>query len=244
MPCSLCRVMPRIVRKFAVKLLLVVFSAVACSSTATAAVAKTHVITFGKWMPVKCSGANDEAQPQTLKVRPLIVDGRIKEYTFGPAHEVTERLFVTQRAFRLNDSLPEDSGGPRWQWQRGGWLLVDRLTGHISAINLAEFDSYYSAASWYRDYVAYCGMSDDGKKISAVVVQMNRRKVILKKMLSEESPKKDGAVLESACPAPTWQRSPMRVSFEPADGAKQTFAIRGRAADLVNDAEEEEEAAK
>jgi hypothetical protein len=31
------------------------------------------------------------------------------------------------------------------------------------------------------------------------------------------------------------------VSFEPAGGARQTFAIRGHVVDLVEDAEEEEE---
>ncbi len=210
-------------------------------STTVHAAAKTHVITFGKTMPVKWFSAN-ETQPRTLKVRPLLVDGRLKEYTIGSAHEVTERQFVVQRAFRLNDSLPEDSGAPRWQWQRGGWLLVDRLTGHVSAINLAEFDSTYSAASWYRDYVAYCGVSDDGKKISAVVAQLSRRKPVLKKALAGSIA--DDALPDSACPAPTWQRGPVRVSFEPASDTKQTFAIRGRAVDLVSDADEDEEASK
>jgi hypothetical protein len=232
---------------------------VALSTEAGAAASKAHVIAFGKWMSVKCFGANDETQSRNLKVRPLMVDGHVKEFTLGPSHEVTERLFVVQRAFRLNDSLPEDAGLPRWQWQRGGWLLVDRSTGHISAISLAEFDSYYSAASWYRDYVAYCGVSEDGKKISAVVVQLNRRKAVLKKLLSEAParndgpkadgvtkaiPANDGAAPDLACPPPTWQRDPVRVSFEPSGDAKQTFAIRGHVVDLVNDAEDEEEASK
>src|SRR5579863_6255971 len=228
-------------------LLLVALSTIVFSIMAGAAAGKSHEIAFGKWMSVKCFCGHDETPPRTLKVRPLTVDGRVKEYTFGPAHEVTERLFVAQRAFRLNDSLPEDPGSPRWQWQRGGWLMVDRLTGRISAINLAEFDSNDSVASWYRDYVAYCGVSDDGKKISAVVVQLNRRKAVLKKPLSEDGGKNGGkpndAAPEPACPAPKWQRTPVRVSFEPSEGAKQTFAIRGRAVDLVSEAEEEEEEA-
>jgi hypothetical protein len=232
---------------FAGKLILVAISTVLLSPTflstaAHAAVAKSHVITFGKTMPVKWFSANDKTQPRTLKVRPLLVDGRIREYTLGSSHEVTERLFVVQRAFRLNDSLPQDTGTPRWQWQRGGWLLVDRSTGHISAINLAEFDSTYSAASWYRDYVAYCGVSDDGKKISAVVAQLSRRKPVLKKALAGSIA--DDAPPDSACPTPTWQRGPVRVSFEPASDTKQTFAIRGRAVDLVSDAEEEEGSSK
>ena len=77
---------------------------------------------------------------RNIKVRALVVDGRVKEYVLGAPHEVTDRLFVVRRVFRVNDSLPEDSG-PRWQWQRGGWLLVDRVTGHVSPINLPEFDA-------------------------------------------------------------------------------------------------------
>jgi hypothetical protein len=219
-----------------------VFFSHAASTSADAAAAKIHVITLGKAVPVKWFPANDAMQPRTLKVRPLLVDGRVKEYTVGSSHEVTERLFVVQRAFRVNDSLPDDTGAPRWQWQRGGWLLVDRWTGHVSAINLAEFDSTYSAASWYRDYVAYCGVSDDGKKISAVVAQLSRRKPVLKKALAGSIA--DDAPPDSACPAPSWQRGPVRVSFEPASDTKQTFAIRGRAVDLVSDAEDDEEASK
>jgi len=129
------------------------------TNAAAAAGAKIHVITFGKWTSVQwstSSGADDK--PLTIKIRALIVDGRVKEYALGSPHDVTERLFVVRRVFRVNDSLPEDYG-PRWQWQRGGWLLVDRLTGYVSPINLPEFDVLYSAASWYRDYVALrsCG---------------------------------------------------------------------------------------
>jgi hypothetical protein len=209
-------------------------------TVAIGAVAKVHVIVFGKSTSVQWfAGFGAEGKPETIKVRALIVDGRVKEYVTGSAHEVTERLFVVRRAFRVNDSLPEDSA-PRWQWQRGGWLLVDRLTGRVSAINLPEFDAYYSAASWYRDYVAYCGVADDGKKTYAMVAQLSRRKPVLKKELSSTG-LADDAASDSACPTPTWEREPVRVSFEPAGSARQTFAIRGHVVDLVEDAEEEDE---
>ncbi len=210
-------------------------------SNAAGAAAKVHVITFGKSTPVQWFAGPDAGdKPVTIKIHALIVDGRVKEYAVGPQHEVTERLFVVRRAFRVNDSLPEDPS-PRWQWQRGGWLLVDRLTGHIAPINLPEFDVFYSAASWYRDYIAYCGVADDGKKTFAIVAQIGRRKPVLKKPLSDNGVADDAAP-DSACPAPSWQRSPVRVSFEPAGIPKQTFAIRGHVVDVVNDAEEEEEA--
>jgi len=212
---------------------------VALLASAVGAPVKVHVIAFGKWTSAQWfTGLAADEKPLTIKIRALIVDGRVKEYTLGAPHEVTDRLFVVRRAFRVNDSLPEDSA-PRWQWQRGGWLLVDRLTGRISPINLPEFDAYYSAASWYRDYVAYCGVADDGKKTYAMVAQLSRRKPVLKKELSSEGLAEDAAP-DSACPAPAWQRGPARVSFEVSGSAKQTFAIRGHVVDLVNDAEEEE----
>jgi hypothetical protein len=198
-----------------------------------AAAVKAHVIAFGKWVSVQTLSTDGSANTAVIKIRALIVDGRLKEYATGASHEVTERLFVVRRAFRVNDSLPEDAA-PRWQWQVGGWLLVDRLTGRVSVANLPEFDAADSAVSWYRDYAAYCGLSDDGKKSYAIVAQLARRKPILKKAMAMPD---DG----TACPAPVWQRSPARVSFEPASGAKQTFAIRGHVVDVVNDEEQEEE---
>ena len=147
------------------------------------------------------------------------------------------RYLSVRRAFRINDALPEESVA-RWQWQRGGWLLVDRVTGRVSPAGLPWFRSF-SMASWYRDYAAYCGLGDDGKKTYAVVAQLSRRKPVLKKLLPNVL-KDDSAQELDILPAPQWQRNPVRVSFVPDGGDKQTFAIRGTAVDLVNDLEEEE----
>jgi hypothetical protein len=183
------------------------------------------------------AGTGADGKVPVIKVRALIVDGRVREYVLGASHEVTERLFAVRRVFRVNDGLPEDSA-PRWEWQRGGWLLVDRVTGRIAAINLPEFDTLYSSASWYRDYVAYCGVADDGRKTYAVVAQLNRRKAVLKKALAEGIA--EDAAPDSACSAPVWQRGPVRVSFQTSSGAKETFAIRGHVVDVVNDADDDE----
>jgi hypothetical protein len=239
------------------------------------AASKPHIITFGKWTTVPwSSGVTPGMSPTTgasvaddkpllLKVRPLLVDARIREFTLGPAHDITDRLFVVRRAFRVNDSLPQESGSPpHWLWQRGGWLLVDRTTAHISPLNLPEFDVLYSDTSWYRDYAAYCGVSEDGKKIYAIVGQIGRRKPVLKKLLDGDSPsgkKNDGKTIDGrtvdadetkpyspdpACAMPAWQRAPIRVTFEHAGAANQTFAIRGHVVDLVTEEEDDEEAAK
>src|SRR5437763_15440973 len=114
-----------------------------------AAAPKPHVVSFGKTIMVKWLVGTTEAHAIDLKVRALYVDGRLKEFTTGTAPEATDRLFVVQRAYRLNDSLHGEAV-PRWIWQRGGWLLADRGSGRISPLNLPDFDTYYSAASWLR----------------------------------------------------------------------------------------------
>jgi hypothetical protein len=221
------------------KLLLILFT-LCLAVPESVAVPKPHQIVFGKWTAAKSPNATGEKMLD-LKVRPLLVDSRLREYTTGAPHELTDRLFVVRRVFRVNDALPQESA-PRWQWQRGGWLLVDRLSGRISPLSLPEFDPFYSTASWYRDYVAYCGVSDgqkeDGQKRFAVVAQVGRRKPILKKALSEPAGNDEP---DAECPAPTWERTPPRVTFQPAGSQKVTFSIRGRVVDAVTDAEEEAE---
>lgn len=214
---------------------IMALSAVFISTFALAAT-RVHVVTFGRWIPVQWFVASS-SDPLVLKVRPLLVDGRAKEYVAGPAHEITDRLFVVRRVFRINDSMPEDVA-PRWLWQRGGWLQVDRVTGRVSPTMLPAFDPYLSAASWYRDYAAYCGVGDDGKKTYAVVVQLSRRKPVLKKLLSITV--KDDAGPDSLCPPPQWHRRPVRITFAPDGAEKQTFSIRGTAVDLLTDEEDED----
>ena len=194
---------------------------------------KPHVIAFGKWTTVKWMVGNDENTIVELKTRALLVDGQTKEFTTGMAHDVTERTFVVQRVFRLNDSLSQEAAPERWRWERGGWLLVNRATGKTQQIPLPEFDAYDSEATWFRDYAAYCGISDDGKKASAMIVQLGRRKPLLKKPLGDAS----AVVPASECPAPVWQRAPSRVTFEPKNEQKFTFTVPTRAVDAI--AEEE-----
>ena len=48
---------------------------------------------------------------------------------------------------------------------------------------------------------------------------------------------------DSECPAPGWERRPVRVTFEPDETRKSTYAVRGHAADLLTDDDGEEEKA-
>ena len=207
--------------------------AVACLALAVTAAAapRQHVLTFGKWMPVKLFLGPDEDKAVDVKIRSLYVDGRLREFTTGEPHDVTDRVFVVRRAYRLNDWLPSDQGtAHKWKWQCGGWLLVDRDSGRVSRLNLPNFDAFYSLASWYRDYAAYCGVSDDGAKLFAIVAQLGSKKPILKRELG---PVKDAEMPDAQCLAPEWQRQPVRVTFAPAGAQKLTFNIRGHAADLA-----------
>lgn len=209
------------------------------------ALAKTHTITLGKPQAVTFPSGLKEESPEKMTIRPLYVDDKLKEYTTGDAHDLTDRLFVVRRAFRLNDRLPQETvtgkpdarpKPPLWLWQRGGWLLVDRQTGRISPLALPEFDGLYSVAVWYRDYAAYCGIAADGEKLYAVVAQVGSRKPLLRRVLGD--PDLTGQP-DTACEDdPTWQRQPPRVTFTDPKGQKLTFTIRGKNVDLLDDSEE------
>src|SRR3954471_3079680 len=118
-----------------------------CLVSAAMPAAKPKVVTFGRLMPVKYYAGADETTALELKVRPLLVNNEIKEYTTGESHEVSERVFVVRQASRLNDALPEEPKGTvRWRWHLGGWLMVDRANAHISKLTLPNFDAFYSSA--------------------------------------------------------------------------------------------------
>jgi hypothetical protein len=68
-------------------------------AASAAAVPKPHVISFGKWAPAKWYVGSADNKALDLKIRALYVDTRLKEFTTGPAHDVTDRLFVVRRMF-------------------------------------------------------------------------------------------------------------------------------------------------
>jgi hypothetical protein len=195
-----------------------------------AAVSKQHIVAFGKWCSIKWQADGDEGKPVDVKIRPLYVDGKTKEFTVGPAHDVTEKTFVVQRLYRLNDSLPQETGPARWRWERGGWLLINRVTGKVQPIALPEFDPQTSGVNWFRDYAAYCGVSDDGKKTLAMVMQLGRRKPLFKSTVSDAASNKVG------CQEPAWQRGPVRVTFE-SGAQKITFVVSSRTIDVATEDE-------
>ena len=197
-------------------------------SAVAAATPRGHSIYFGKWITVKWFAGAAEDPAIDLKVRPLYVDSRLREYTRGEPHEVTDRVFVVQQAYRMNDALAGERG-PQWKWQLGGWLLVERATGGVRRLNLPDFDPAISQASWYRDYSAYCGLSERDGKRYAVVAQLGRRAPLLRQEW------------DAACVAPLWQRNPPRVTITSAGGEKHTFEVRGHSVDPAPDEEPKSE---
>lgn len=201
--------------------------------------AKSHVVALGavRHEPYSTQGDPAGAKPgeTDLKVRPLVVDGKVKEWTTGEAHDVTERSFAVRRAVRLNDSLPSDHA-VRWVWQRGPWILVDRDSGKVTALHLPDFDPGVSDVIWFRDYAAYCGLNAGGKQLFALVAQVAARRPLLAKKLGAW----DAADHPSpACAAAQWQREPLKVSFQPTGAALVSFDLLGTSAVLVEDGDEE-----
>ncbi len=218
----------------------VFLSSVALSVSLFAA-SKPHVINFGKVMNVKLFLGPSEERTAPLVVKPLYVDGKLREFTTGDVHDVTDRLFVVRRAFRLNNNLPDEDGSrklPNWMWQKGNWLMVDRTTARISQLNLPEFDPSYSHATWFRDYVAYCGYSDDQNHLYAVVAQLGSKKPIMKKEIGAPSGDDDP---QSDCTAPTWEKQATRVTFHPKKGQQFAYTVFGHAADAAPGSSEEDQ---
>lgn len=244
-------------------------AASACSMAfaagAFAAQRKPHIVMLGAAKKVPYSKAGDPAGAMpgedSLRIRALIVDGALKEWTTGDAHDVTDRSFVVRRAIKLNDALPVDksadksadksndkasadpksAAGEKWVWQRGPWLLVDRVTGHATALKLPDYDPGVSQPTWFRDYAAYCGVTASGKSLYAVVAQIAARKPVLaKKLAAFDADAQNSPV----CTPAEWQREPLRITFHPAGREAASFEIVPGSAVLVEESDDDSEETK
>jgi len=218
---------------------LLVLTLAFASPAAAAAPPKVHVVFLGpvRKVPYTPPGAplppeaipgqrDKPADALTLKVRPLLIDGRQKEWTTGDPHDVTDRSFTIRRAMRLNDQLPGDTT-PRWNWQPGPWLLVDRSTGRITALHLPDFDAEVSDAVWFRDYAAYCGTAATAKGgLFAIVAQLGERRAVVQKQIGKWP---QPTPLAPVCKLAQWQRIPLRVTLQPTGGEPTTFNVVGTA---------------
>jgi hypothetical protein len=210
-------------------------------SLSGAAAPKTHTVVLGSvrrvpYTPPEANADNKSEEATTLKVRPLLVDDRQKEWTVGDIHEVTDRSFVVRRALRINDALPGEA--MRWTWQPGPWLMVDRVTGRITALHLPAFDPQVSDIVWFRDYAAYCGILTTTKGgLVAVVAELGTRKAVVQKVIG---PWPMVNPPHPVCSPAKWQRTPMRATFDLIPGESMTFDVVGTSS-LVEEGEGAEE---
>jgi hypothetical protein len=113
---------------------------------------------------------------------------------------------------------------------------VDRVTGHVVAMKLPDYDPGVSQVSWFRDYGAYCGVTASGKSLYAVVAQVAARKPVLaKKLTGFDSANRPDPV----CGLAEWQREPLRITFHPAGSGGVSFDVVPGSAVLVEDAAED-----
>jgi hypothetical protein len=202
---------------------------------------KVHTVVLGgirkvPYTPPEATPDTRDDDATSLRVRPLIVDDKQREWTVGPIHDVTDRTFVVQRALHLNDSLPGES--VRWTWQPGPWLMVDRVTGRVTALHLPDFDAQVSRVVWFRDYAAYCGVATTVKGgLTAVVAELGGHKAVAQQKLS---PWPLPAAGHPACEAARWERTPMRAILQQTGGQPVTFDVMG-VSSLVEEGESEED---
>lgn len=202
---------------------------------------KIHTVVLGAirkvpYTPPEATPDNKSEEATTLRIRPLIVDEKVREWTVGDLHEVTDRTFVIRRALRINDSLPGEIA--RWTWQPGPWLQVDRTTAHVTPLHLPNFDSQVSDVAWFRDYAAYCGLIPSLKGgVVAVVAELGSHKVIAQHTLANWPLEKPA---HPVCTAAQWQRTPMRATLSLTGGQPVTFDVTGTSS-LIEEGESEEE---
>jgi hypothetical protein len=203
---------------------------------------KVHSVTLGPsrrvpYVPTDATPETKTDESSTLRVRTLNVDDRQKEWTTGEVHDVTDRTFTVRRALRLNDALPTDPA-PRWVWEAGPWLMVDRISGHITALHLPDFDSVVSNVVWFRDYAAYCGIATTARGgLYAIVAQLGTRKAVVQKKIGDW-PQSNHFI--PVCQSAKWQRLPMRVTIQPTGGTATTYDVFGSSS-LVEEGDNPEE---
>jgi hypothetical protein len=203
-----------------------------CAIPAAAKGPKIHTVTLGParkvpYTPPQATPDTKSEDSSTLRVRALIVDGIQKEWTLGEVHDITDRTFVVRRALRINDSLPAEP--VRWAWQPGPWLMVDRISGHITALHLPDFDPLVSEVVWFRDDAAYCGIASTAKGgVVAIVAQLGARKPVVQKLLAPwPQAANQTSPSNPVCALAIWQRIPMRATLQLTGAQPITYDVVG-----------------
>jgi hypothetical protein len=103
--------------------------------------------------------------------------------------------------------------------------MVDRITGHITAVHLPDYDADISDAVWFRNYAAYCGISTTAKGgLVAVIAELGARKAVVQKTIA---PWPLATPPWPVCARAIWQRTPMRATLQLTNGQPITYDVVG-----------------
>ena len=220
---------------------LLLLTCVLLITPANAKPPKVHSVSLGPvrrvpFTPPEANPDNKSEEATSLHIRPLYVDGIQKEWTVGEVHDVTDRTYVIRRALHINDSLPAES--VRWAWQPGPWLMVDRISGHITAVHLPDYDPDISDVVWFRNYAAFCGIATTAKGgVVAVIAELGARKAIVQKVIA---PWPQTTPPWPVCARAIWQRTPMRATLQLTNGQPITYVVVGTVS-LIEDNDNSDE---
>lgn len=208
-----------------------------------AAAPKVHTVSLGAvrrvpYTPPDATLEEKSDQTSTIKVRPLFVDDRQKDWTTGEVHDITDRTFAVRRALHINDALPTDPA-PRWIWQPGPWITVDRVTGHITPLHLPNFAPVVSNAVWFRDYTAYCGTANTAKggSLYVIVAQLGARRGVVQRLIGKW-PQPNHFI--PVCQPAKWERLPLRVTIQPTGGEAMTYDVVGTSSTIIEEGDNDD----
>lgn len=111
-------------------------------------------------------------------------------------------------------------------------MLVNRVSGHITALKRPDYDPGVSQVKWFRDYGAFCDLTSSGKSLCAVVAQVTVRKPVLSKKIAAFNA---AQLTASRCDPAEWERDPLRITFHPAGRDAISYDFVPGSAVLVQD---------
>jgi hypothetical protein len=241
----------------------------------SAAPRKGHVVVLGATRKVPYSKVGDPAGAaqgeNELKVRSLLIDGVLKEWTTGEAHDVTDRSFVVRRVIKLNDNLPSD--GSTTAVKTGDKPATgDKASAGVKPASAPAASSARAASSWVwqrgpwllvdrqTGHIVALKLPDYDPGVSQVawfrdygaycgvtasgksLYAMVAQVAARKPLLARKLSAFDSESHQvPVCGPSEWERDPLRITFHPTGKEPVSFDIVPGSAVLVEDAGDEAE---
>ena len=132
---------------YSIHILLVLLWLMAASDSPAAIKAHTVFLGSGKSVPYSVLAIPPALSPPKSSYACVLLLSMTRSGNGPPENHtpITDRSFVVRRALRLNDALPGDKA-EHWIWQRGPWLMIDRVKGSVTALHLPDYDPAVSTS--------------------------------------------------------------------------------------------------